>query len=238
MARSKKRIAAKPKGAKSAPSVKGETFQQKLNRLKKAGYTELFKPEAAQRKTKRGLRERARTAAIRMIAKRDGITIKEAKKLHKRALVEVVWAQPTRAAYRKFLEVSPGQYLEIEKGKPVKSEFTFGTVRRAPYIQRIQSLHNYWATIHLLAETWDISTEEARKYYSKVVRQFGKKEGLEFVYTDLGVYEERYKRSSHDLSDIQPKRKRTRKPKPKPTRKKRRKRKKKYVRARKTKRSH
>jgi hypothetical protein len=193
MARKKKRRVAIPKGTKRVPSVKVETFKQKMKRLRKAGYTEIFKPEGAKKKTKRGLRERAKIAAIKLIARRDGITIAKAKKQYKKALVEIIWAQPTRSAHQDFLEISPGQWREVEKGKEAKDQYTFGPIRRAPYVQRIQSLRHYWATIHLLAETWDISTTEARRYHSKVIKQFGKRDGLEYIYTDLGLYEEQFK---------------------------------------------
>lgn len=214
MARKKKKRVAVRKGSKPIPSVAVETPKQRFKRLRKAGYTELSIPRGTSLKTKRTLRERAKVAAINLIAKREGLTIKEAKKQYKKALVEIVWAQPTRSAYRKFLEIAPGQWRELEKGKLARDENTFGPIRRAPFIQRIQSLNSYWSTIHLLAETWGISTKQAQRYYMKVTRQFGKKQALELIYTDLGVYEERYHATSHSKGDARPKRKR-RKARPK-----------------------
>jgi hypothetical protein len=194
--RVKKKTTKRTKKSTIKPAVKGgkkkatkETREERRKRLKKAGYTELEIPKGSRYKSKRNLRERSREESVKLIAKRDGITVKEAKKKFKRSLVEVVWTGSVRQAYRKFLEVSPGQWLEVKKGKPMKSENTFGRVRRSPYIQRIQSMYKYWSTINLLAEAWDITPQQARKYYGKVIKKYGKTEGEELIYIDLGLYE-------------------------------------------------
>lgn len=188
MARKKKPARpAKAKGKRPSPKPKLETREQRRKRLQKAGYTELGVPKGTKYKTKRNLRFRARSASIDLIAKRDGITKKEAKKKFKRSLVEVVWTGSVRQAYRKFLEISPGQFREY-KGK-AKDENAFGPVRRSPYIQRVQSMYKYWSTVGLLSEAWDITPEQARRYYSKVIRKFGKQDGEEMIYIDLGLYE-------------------------------------------------
>lgn len=189
MARKKKR--ATP-GAGQPPSV--ESVKQRIKRLKKAGYTDAPIPRGASRKSKRGLREKAKKAAVKLIAKQEGISQKEARKRYKKAIVEVIYERPARKAYNRFFQVSPGKFLEYEKGKPAKVEYTFGPVRSSAYVQRIMSLRKYWNTVHLISETWDIPLAEAREYYKRTKKQFGSKQGQEVIYIDLGLYEESYDR--------------------------------------------
>lgn len=173
-----------------SPSGEYETYKQRRKRLQKAGYTELEPPTGTKRKTKYKLRERARREAVRLIAKSEGLTIKEARKKYKRGLIEYIWENPKRKAVRKFFEVSPGKFLEYEKGKPAKLEYTFGTVKDSAYVQRTIGLQKYWNTVKLIAHTWDISIEDARKYVTKTRKQFGKRQAEEAILVDLGVYEQ------------------------------------------------
>lgn len=115
--------------------------------------------------------ERAKKAAIRQIAKQDGITIKEATKLYKKnALVEVLFTRPARYATRKFIEVSPGQFLEIPEGKPVRAIYAEGPVRNLSYVSRVRSMKQYWELVDLLASEYRISIQEARKKVSKRIK--------------------------------------------------------------------
>ena len=125
------------------------------------------KPRKPVRVKKISRRRRAYEAALRQIAKEDGITIKKARKKYKQAIVEVMFVRPGKRVDRDFLEVSPGKYLEVEPGKPAKFEYTFGTVRTVGYVSKVRALTRYWSAVRLMAEELNISIKESRRRFTK-----------------------------------------------------------------------
>ena len=107
-------------------------------------------------------KRRATEAALRLIARHDGITIKEARKRHKDALVEIIFTRPTGYATRKFIQISPGKFREIPKGQPMREIYAEGPIRSRGYVEKVIKLKRYWEYVRLVAQEYDLSIAEAR----------------------------------------------------------------------------
>lgn len=114
-------------------------------------------------KQQRERKKRAEHAAIRLIARQEKITEKEARRLYKDAIIEVIFERPTKYATRRFIEISPHQWREIPKGKKFKEVNAVGPVRSVGYISRITKLKRYWEFVNLMAEEYGTSIPEARR---------------------------------------------------------------------------
>lgn len=115
--------------------------------------------------------KRAEKAAIKRIAIEEGITQKEARRLHKRAVLEVVFDRPARYVQRKFIEISPGKFREIPEGKPVREVNAVGPIRNIGYVEKIQNMKQYWELINIISEERGISIPEARAAYTEERKQ-------------------------------------------------------------------
>jgi hypothetical protein len=102
-------------------------------------------------------------AAYRVIAKQEGITQKEAKRLYKDGIIEVIFTGPKRAAQRRFIEISPHKFREVPKGKPFKETEAIGPVRSVGYVNKVIKLRRYWNFVRLMAEEQDLTIQEMRK---------------------------------------------------------------------------
>jgi hypothetical protein len=132
------------------------------------------------RSSKPNYKLRARNIVIRQIAEMDGISFREASRKTKRAIVEYVYERAYSRVARRFLQVAPGQWLEIEKGKPARAVNTFGDVRDVKYIERVRRMESYWRTITIYRETFGVSIKTARKIY--------RDRGRQFVMEELGTF--------------------------------------------------
>ncbi len=136
-------------------------------------------------------RKRAEKAAIRRIAQEEGITQKEARRLYKDAIVEVLFDRPRKGARRKFIEIAPGKFREVPKGKPLREVNASGPIRTIGYIQKVQRMRQYWELVHLMADEYKLSTKDARKRISKQlakVRKRAPKATFDYIiWTETGV---------------------------------------------------
>jgi hypothetical protein len=108
-------------------------------------------------------KKRVERAAFRLIAKQEGITQKEARKLYKDGIIEVIFTGPKRKAQRRFIEISPHKFREIPQGKAFKEENAIGPVRSVGYVNKVIKLRRYWNFVRLMADEMGISVQEARK---------------------------------------------------------------------------
>ena len=142
-------------------------------------------PKKKATKKSRSRQSRAYHAAIRQIAKEDGISQKEARERYKYATVEILVERPKTKTTRRFLEVSPGKFLEVQPGKPFKFEYTFGRVRTVGYVSKTQHLARYWAFVHIMSEEWGWSIAATRRRIKKHL--ISSKDNLEqYIYEVLG----------------------------------------------------
>jgi len=108
-------------------------------------------------------RQRAERAAIRRIAKEEGITQKEARKIYKDAVIEVLFIRPKKYARRRFIEITPRHFQEIPQGRAIRLENAFGPMRDIKYIWKIQRLKQYWELVAIIADEYKLSIKDARK---------------------------------------------------------------------------
>ena len=113
-------------------------------------------------KKQKARKRRAMEAGYRVIALQDHITIKEAKKRYKDALIEIIFTRPTGYATRKFIQISPGKFREVPKGKPIREIYAEGPIRSRGYVEKVIKLKRYWEYVRLIAEEYDVSIKEAR----------------------------------------------------------------------------
>ena len=114
-------------------------------------------------KKQKARKRRAMEAALRLIARQDHITIKEARKRYKDALVEVIFTRPTGYATRKFIQISPGKFREVPKGKPMREIYAEGPIRSRGYVEKVIKLKRYWEYVRLIAQEYDLTIKEARQ---------------------------------------------------------------------------
>lgn len=127
------------------------------------------KPKKTRRKINHKLK--ARNAAIRQIAKEEGLSFTDAKMFYPDAIIDVIWTRPGERLSKRFFEVSPHKFLQIEPGKKAKLENTFGRIYKTSEVSRIRKLQNYWATIRILSEERGVSINEARSEYTRAARE-------------------------------------------------------------------
>ncbi len=108
-------------------------------------------------------------AAFKLIAKREGVTQKEARRMYKDGIIEVIFTGPKREAQRRFIEVSPHKFREIPPGKKFKETEAIGPIRTVGYVNRIIKLRRYWNFVRLMADEYDVTLSEARARIKKGV---------------------------------------------------------------------
>jgi hypothetical protein len=128
-------------------------------------------------------KKRAQAAAIRMIAKQEGLTEKQARRRYKDAIIEVIFERPTKYATRRFIEITPGKFREIPKGKAFREINAEGPVRNIGYISRITKLKRYWEFVNLMAEEYGTDIKEARRKIKE--KEISIKELYEFYFVPL-----------------------------------------------------
>jgi hypothetical protein len=114
-------------------------------------------------------KRRVENAAFRVIAKQEGITQKEARKLYKDGIIEVIFTGPKRAAQRRFIEIAPHKFREVPQGKPFKETQAKGPVRTVGYVNRVIKLRRYWNFVRLMSEELDLTLAETRTRIKKGV---------------------------------------------------------------------
>jgi hypothetical protein len=127
-----------------------------------------------EKKRKLSPKQKARKAKIekiayRQIARQEGISLKEARRLYKDGIIEVIFTGPKRKATRRFIEISPHQFREVPRGVPFKEENAKGPVRSGAYVNRVIKLTRYWNFVHIMAEELDLSIADARARIKKGV---------------------------------------------------------------------
>ncbi len=139
-------------------------------------------------------RLRARNAALRLIAKEDGITFKEARIKFPRALIEVIWVRPARKVRNSFMEYPTlsGKYYKMKPGMPLKQKNRTGKPFSMKQLKKIRKMEIYWATVRMLSEEYGITLKQARAKYAKTVEDKGRKKGEEIILKEIGVWYERY----------------------------------------------
>lgn len=147
-------------------------------------------PAGKPKRAKTNLKLRARNAAIRHLAKVEGISIAAAKELYPRARIEAIWARPGRSVRRKWFEIKPGVFQQIVPGQKAKWINTFGRKRDIGYVKRVRAMEQYWATIDILSDAMGITRKQARAYYKQTVAKMGPEEGKKYILVELGVYTE------------------------------------------------
>jgi hypothetical protein len=108
-------------------------------------------------------KRRVERAAYKVIARQEGITQKEARRLYKDGIIEVIFTGPKRTAQRRFIEISPHKFREVPRGKPFKETEAEGPVRTVGYVNKVIKLRRYWNFVKLMAEEQDLTIQETRK---------------------------------------------------------------------------
>lgn len=140
---------------------------------------------------------RARNAAIRMIARRDKITFRQAEKKFPRARLEVTVNGPRLKVLSEYLRKADGKWYKLKTnkktGKPLAPRFsnTYGKGKTESEISKVRHLEQYWNVIRLYAETYGIPLKDSRYRFSKLRLDMGTKGALRWMLTDLGVYDDR-----------------------------------------------
>jgi hypothetical protein len=130
------------------------------------------KPRAKKKKLtpkQQARKRRVERAAFKVIAKQEGITQKEARKLYKDGIIEVIFTRPKRAAQRRFIEIAPHKFREIPPGKKFKETNAKGPVRSVGYVNKVIKLRRYWNFVRLMAEEQDLTLAETRTRIKKGV---------------------------------------------------------------------
>lgn len=91
------------------------------------------------------------------------MTQKEARRIYKDAVIEVLFKRPKKYVRRRFIEITPRHFQEIPAGKKIKLENAVGPMRDVAYIRKIQRLKQYWELVAIVADEYKLSTAEARK---------------------------------------------------------------------------
>lgn len=114
-------------------------------------------------KEQRTRKKRAERIAIRRIAKEEGITQKEARKLYKDAVVEVLFTRPRKAARRNFIEIAPRKFREIPPGKPIREIYAVGPVLSVGDVSRAIKMRQYWELVNILSDEKKMSIKAVRR---------------------------------------------------------------------------
>lgn len=114
-------------------------------------------------KEQRSRKKKAEKIAIRRIAKEEGITQKEARKLYKDAVVEVLYIRPRKRARRRFIEIAPRKFREIPEGKPIRETEAVGPVLSVGDVSRAIKMRQYWELVNILADEKKMSIKAVRK---------------------------------------------------------------------------
>jgi len=113
--------------------------------------------------------KRAREAAYRLIVKEEKargnpITLKDARRIYKeQGLVEVLFERPKKYVRRKFVQIAPGKWRELQPGKPQREEYATGPIRDMRYLVRVRRMKTYWEFVHVISQEYRLTIKQARK---------------------------------------------------------------------------
>lgn len=146
------------------------------------------KKKFVKQKRTKAMRERfarSKEAAIKKIAREEKITQKEARRIYKNVIIETIFTRPARSVRRRFVEISPGNFGEVPKGKKLSPLNVEGDIRTLGYVKKVIKQRQYWEFVRLMAEEYGTTIAEARRYITKK-----KKEGdtlAKIIWLETGV---------------------------------------------------
>lgn len=106
-------------------------------------------------------KRRIKEAAIRVLAKREKMTIPEARALYKNGYVELV-IESERKQHSQWIEISPGKFRRLPPGKRKEVDAVGPVVSRGTVTRSIK-MAKYWTQVRILAEEYGVSESRMRK---------------------------------------------------------------------------
>lgn len=106
-------------------------------------------------------KRRITEAALRILAKREKISLSEARQLHKDAYVDIIIKSEQRVR-GSWIQVKPGKFRRLPPGKR-KERDAVGPIVGASTVSKSIRMAKYWEQVRILSEEYGRSIKQVRR---------------------------------------------------------------------------